>query len=65
MHYNSSTTDVDGKKDSKEVFELKRPDFHLEAKKVPGKNIFDVTLKQHDPQGNWQTEEKQCSLKQL
>jgi len=65
MHYKSATNDVDGKKECDETFELKRPDYAMEAKRVPGKNVFDVVVKSNDPQGNCQTENKQYTRKQL
>jgi len=65
VNYSSTTREHEGKKDTNEVFEMRKPDYHMEARRVPGQDVFDVNVKCNDPQGNITTENKQYSLPQL
>lgn len=52
MNYSTSKHfGVDGRPEIREVFELRKPEYHLEAKRHEGQDKFDVAVKYVDEKG--------------
>jgi len=61
----SSVHERDGKREVQEKFDLKKPDFHLEANRLPDQDLFDVNVHTKDSQGQTVSKKDQLPMTQL